>query len=55
MSWSPYVTGGRSRTVGLILYQIAVCTVVKLCRYVRKRCYAAGTLRSDGSVYRKRC
>jgi hypothetical protein len=30
ISWSLYVTGGRSRTVGLILYRIAVRTVVKL-------------------------
>jgi len=30
ISWSLYVTGGRSRTDGLILYQIAVRTVVKL-------------------------
>jgi len=30
ISWLLYVTGGRSRTVGLIVYQIAVRTVVKL-------------------------
>jgi hypothetical protein len=30
ISWSLYVTGGWSRTVGLILYRIAVRTVVKL-------------------------